>query len=76
MNVYFPLVELDEATGPPRFVNQSHHWFTQSYEAQEWKYKLAYCPKGAAIIMDQRVWHSGTSNRSQNVRPMFSTHES
>ena len=74
VKAYFPLVELDEATGPPRFVGQSHHWFTQGYEAQEWEYKLAYCPKGSAILMDQRVWHRGTSNRSQNARPMLSVH--
>eukprot|EP00435_Cladocopium_sp_Y103_P066434 s905_g28.t1 len=32
------------------------------------------CPAGTAIIMDMRVWHGGTANKSSTARPMLSVH--
>ena len=32
------------------------------------------CPAGTAIIMDMRVWHGGTANKSSAARPMLSVH--
>ena len=32
------------------------------------------CPAGTAILMDMRVWHGGTMNRSNTARPMLSVH--
>lgn len=32
------------------------------------------CPAGTAIIMDMRVWHGGTANKSNVARPMLSVH--
>lgn len=32
------------------------------------------CPAGTAIIMDMRVWHGGTENKSDTARPMLSVH--
>merc|ERR1740121_1293380 len=75
VKVYFPLVDLDDSTGPPRFLPGSHKR-TASEDVpppeQEPATVLAYCPAGSALLMDQRVWHGGTPNLSE-PRPWAST---
>lgn len=77
VKVYFPIIDLDERTGPPRFVPGSHN-LTAKQDVpppdREPPTVRAFCPAGSAIIMDQRVWHGGTQNASGSARPMLSVH--
>eukprot|EP00439_Symbiodinium_sp_Y106_P028880 s1655_g3.t1 len=77
VKVYFPMVDLDEEVGPPRFAKGTHK-LTPLMDApppsQEPPTVRAFCPAGSAIIMDMRVWHGGTANLSATARPMLSVH--
>ncbi|CAE8731223.1 unnamed protein product [Polarella glacialis] len=78
VKVYFAMVDLDEQTGPPRFVRGSHLRTAREdvppRELGEPPSVRAFCTAGSAIVMDQRVWHGGTCNVSQLARPMLSVH--
>ena len=70
------MVDFDEKTGPPRFVPGSHLRAAagETIPDPEPPSVLAYCTRGSAIMMDQRVWHGGTANTSSKARPMLSVH--
>lgn len=76
VKVYLPLVSMDDTTGPPVFVPGSHLQYLSEDvpEADPPSSKHAYCPGGSALIMDMRVWHHGTPNRSCMARPMLAMH--
>jgi len=76
LKVYFALADLNEETGPPVFVPGSHlrYAYCNVPQADPEGSKRAFCPAGSAIVMDLRIWHHGTPNRSQLARPMTSLH--
>ncbi|CAE7403480.1 unnamed protein product [Symbiodinium natans] len=77
VKVYFPVVDLDDEAGPPRFAKGTHKLTAQMDvppPSQEPPTSRAFCPAGSAIIMDMRVWHGGTANTSAAARPMLSVH--
>eukprot|EP00747_Dinoflagellata_sp_TGD_P050828 gnl/TRDRNA2_/TRDRNA2_146984_c0_seq1.p1 gnl/TRDRNA2_/TRDRNA2_146984_c0~~gnl/TRDRNA2_/TRDRNA2_146984_c0_seq1.p1 ORF type:complete len:350 (+),score=53.16 gnl/TRDRNA2_/TRDRNA2_146984_c0_seq1:67-1116(+) len=76
VKIYLTMTEFDEATGPPVFVPGSHLRFLDEDVPKDdpENRKYAYCPSGSAIIMDMRVWHHGSPNKSQVARPMLSLH--
>mmetsp|Transcript_150784 Transcript_150784/g.484588 ORF Transcript_150784/g.484588 Transcript_150784/m.484588 type:complete len:266 (+) Transcript_150784:450-1247(+) len=76
VKVYFAMVDFDDATGPPLFVPGSHWRYAREDvpEDDPPESVQAFCPRGSAILMDMRVWHHGTENRSQIARPMLSVH--
>merc|ERR1712048_1137151 len=76
VKVYFPLTDLDTATGPPVFVPGSHLLYS-THDVPEGDppgSQHAFCLAGSAIVMDLRVLHHGTPNNSQRARPMISLH--
>ena len=76
IKVYLTLTDLDAARGPPVFVPGSHLLYAANDvpEVDPDGSKYAYCPCGSAILMDLRVWHHGSPNKSSVARPMLSLH--
>merc|ERR1712139_547493 len=78
VKMYAPLVDMTEEVGPTRFVPGSHLCTMQGklpygkdFEAAT---VFATCPRGAAVLMDMRVWHGGSRNNSKLPRPILGVH--
>jgi len=74
LKVYYTMMDHDDITGPTRFVKGSHRRSARGENVKEEGSILAYAPRGSAIIMDLRVWHGGTANKSPFARPMIGAH--
>jgi len=74
IKVYYTMMDHDDITGPTRFVMGSHRRSVRGEKVKEEKSILAYAPRGSAVIMDLRVWHGGTANKSPFARPMIGAH--
>lgn len=76
VKVYFAMVDMDQEVGPPRFLPGTHE-LTAKQDVPPFDPPGCVpliCPAGTAIIMDMRVWHGGTANKSSAARPMLSVH--
>ncbi|MEO6907122.1 MAG: phytanoyl-CoA dioxygenase family protein [Abditibacteriaceae bacterium] len=74
--INFLMTEFKKENGAIRFVpatQRSRHASPKLEEEPEWMQNSIVCaPAGTAIIRDVRCWHAGTSNNSQEIRPMTS----
>lgn len=76
LKVYFTMVDHDSSTGSTRFIRGSHKYTARLDRSGKnlSDHVNAACPRGGAVIMDMRTWHSGMANRSAIERPMVGVH--
>jgi ectoine hydroxylase-related dioxygenase (phytanoyl-CoA dioxygenase family) len=60
-----PLIDLDEDTGTTRLLSGSH--LGKPSDRSE----VPYLHRGDCFLMDYRLWHHGTANRSEVERPIL-----
>ena len=66
-----PLVDLTPDTGTTRLVPRSLGLELDEAKARaETDAELPYLQKGGCFVMDYRLWHQGTANRSSDQRPI------
>lgn len=70
INVFMPLVDVDEANGPTEFIPRSHR---QGYPKGPTKPQHVEAKAGDAILFDFRVVHRGAGNAGNKPRPMLYT---
>lgn len=70
VNVMIPLVDVDEHRGTTRVWPGSHRTWLDS-GARELPSEHVVAPVGSCILMDYRLLHGGTANRSEQVRPIL-----
>ena len=64
-----PLVELNETNGTTRMFKGSH--LVPLEEAATMDHQDPVAPIGSCLLMDYRLLHGGTANRSDQVRPIL-----
>jgi hypothetical protein len=69
ITVIVPLVGLDETTGTTQMLPGSHVLFDDKGNARPPIDPIV--PVGSCLLMDYRLIHKGTENRSDRVRPIF-----
>jgi ectoine hydroxylase-related dioxygenase (phytanoyl-CoA dioxygenase family) len=70
INVIVPLVDMDERHGTTRVWPGSHRVWPED-EARQLPSEDPVAPVGSCMIMDYRLLHRGTANRSRHVRPIL-----
>ena len=74
--VNIPLVDVTEENGPlERWPGGTHHYVAPGSEipslAALMHVERVLMPAGSILIRDSRMWHRGTPNRSNGLRPNF-----
>ncbi|HHZ92693.1 TPA: hypothetical protein EYN98_16155 [Candidatus Poribacteria bacterium] len=73
--VNYLMVEFTQMNGATRFVPGTHRTRTPiptlEEEPERLKQSFICAPAGTAIVRDVRCWHGGTSNNSDQIRPML-----
>ena len=74
VTVTIPLIDFNEETGATRFFagSQSLGWPAVEEELAQAEGNLSYVERGGCYLMDYRLIHRGTANRSDVMRPMLS----
>ena len=67
LNVFIPLVAIDERNGATQFVLGTHRADCTSADSAA----ALLCDAGSCIVFDYRVIHRGSANRSQADRPVL-----
>ena len=70
VNVVVPLVDVDECHGTTRVWPGSHRVWPED-EARQLPSADPFAPVGSCILMDYRLLHGGTANRSEQPRPIL-----
>ncbi|MCP4304356.1 MAG: phytanoyl-CoA dioxygenase [bacterium] len=70
VNVLIPLIDLNELHGRTRVWPGSHRIWSQEAALRE-PYADPVAPVGSCMLMDYRLVHSGTTNRSSTTRPIL-----
>jgi ectoine hydroxylase-related dioxygenase (phytanoyl-CoA dioxygenase family) len=70
VNVIIPLIAVDEHHGTTRVWPGSHRIWPPD-EAKQLPSEDPVVPLGSCILMDYRLLHGGTANRSQEMRPIL-----
>jgi ectoine hydroxylase-related dioxygenase (phytanoyl-CoA dioxygenase family) len=70
VNVIIPLIDIDEDHGTTRVWPGSHRIWSLD-EAKRLPSEDPVVPVGSCILMDYRLLHGGTANRSQENRPIL-----
>ena len=68
LNFGVPLIEMNELHGTTALYPRSHRW--KGYDKQP-QPELPVVPIGSCILWDFRLFHGGTSNRSNMPRPLL-----
>jgi hypothetical protein len=73
ITVSIPLVDLTPETGSTKLFPGSHRAKAGSDGEPEalGEGEIPYAAKGGCYLMDYRLWHHGTANRSPNPRPIL-----
>jgi ectoine hydroxylase-related dioxygenase (phytanoyl-CoA dioxygenase family) len=74
ITVTIPLIDFSEDTGATRLFagSQALGWPGVEEQLGEAEGNLAYVKRGGCYLMDYRLIHRGTANRSNEIRPMLS----
>jgi ectoine hydroxylase-related dioxygenase (phytanoyl-CoA dioxygenase family) len=75
--VNFPLVDITESNGPMEVWPNSHRTAEKAFDAKPALQAAArhvtparmLTPRGSVLIRDVRMWHRGTPNNSNQIRP-------
>jgi ectoine hydroxylase-related dioxygenase (phytanoyl-CoA dioxygenase family) len=70
VNVIVPLVDIDEHHGTTRVWPGSHRVWPEG-EARKLPSEDLVAQVGACILIDYRLFHGGTANRSEQMRPLL-----
>ena len=70
INVIIPLVGMDAGHGTTRVWPGSHRVWSED-KAKQLPSEDPVAPVGSCIIIDYRLLHAGTGNRSHQVRPIL-----
>jgi hypothetical protein len=72
ITVSIPLVDLTAETGSTKLFTGSHRTKAGSGKPQTLSdAEMPYMAKGGCYLMDYRLWHHGTANRSPDPRPIL-----
>lgn len=69
ISAVIPLIDIDDVTGTTRTYPGSH--CVVADEAGQQGYVDPVVPRGSVLLMDYRLRHGGTANRSPNPRPVL-----
>lgn len=75
VTIMFPMIDLTWENGPIRQIpgtQRSHEPIPNLVDEPDWMKWSTLCPvsTGAAILRDNRCWHAGTPNLSEDMRAM------
>ena len=75
VTIMFPMIDLTWENGPIRQIpgtQRSHEPIPNLVDEPDWMKWSTLCPvpAGAAVIRDNRCWHGGTPNLSEDMRAM------
>lgn len=70
ITVIVPLIDLTPATGGTQVWKGSHR-LSPSEALEEKNSSIPFVSTGACYLMDYQLWHGGTPNRSNQVRPIL-----